>query len=387
MGKKNKTARILEYMKGNQDKFANDLLDFVNIETPSIGNHKEMCDAGVSYIIDKFKEIGYEAETFHLENSGDAIRVCMGKQDAEGTIMLVGHLDTVFPPNTIGTQMFPRIENGKLYGPGALDMKGGVLSMIYAVKALQELDMMPDKKIIAIVNSDEESGSFESRDIIIQQAKESKCVFCLEPAPTGYSPGALKTERFGRSEYQILIHGKSAHSGNNPHDAINPVIEMGKLIHHISNIENDYEDVISSIVYANTGRPKSAMIPGEAELYVDLRYGIPSIGQEIDSLFKNMKPFNEDISLEVIGGIEKPPLTFAEDLFNLAVQIGKEMDIEVTRNTVGGGSDGCFTSGAGTPTLDGLGMNGEFIHNIGEFVYVDTIPYRVTLLARLLQEA
>jgi glutamate carboxypeptidase len=100
-----------------------------------------------------------------------------------------------------------------------------------------------------------------------------------------------------------------------------------------------------------------------------------------------MKPHNDQIKLEVIGKIEKPPLIFDERLYELARNIGKEIGIEMKRAKVGGGSDGNFTSGARVPTLDGMGMIGEYIHNKNEFIYIDSIPVRVTLLARMIQEA
>ncbi|NCU27683.1 M20/M25/M40 family metallo-hydrolase [Candidatus Nomurabacteria bacterium] len=299
---------------------------------------------------------------------------------------MLGHADTVFPAGTVGTEMFPRIEEGKLYGPGAFDMKGGVLSMAYAIKALSELGMFPDKQVVVIVNSDEESGSFFSRDEIIKQALKSKCVFCLEPAPAGNDAGGLKTERYGRSEYTIKIQGRSAHSGNNPHDAINPIIEMSKLTQDIADLENQYEGLISSIVYAHSGTAKTALIPGEAEMYLDIRFETYPVGERIHAHIMNMRPYNEQIKLEITGKIEKPPLMFDKRLFELAQNVGSEIGIEMRKVKVGGGSDGNFTSGAGVPTLDGMGMIGEYIHNNNEFIYIENIPARVTILARMIQE-
>jgi glutamate carboxypeptidase len=102
----------------------------------------------------------------------------------------------------------------------------------------------------------------------------------LEPAPAGHDTGGLKTERYGRSEYTIKIHGRSAHSGNNPHDAINPIIEMSKLIQDIAGLENKYDGLISSIVHVNSGYPKTAIIPGEAEMYLDIRFETYHVGDK-----------------------------------------------------------------------------------------------------------
>lgn len=383
MKNKNKSDAILKYMNEHLDEFTEKLLDFVKIESPGSGD-KKYGDAIAEYAAGLFSDAGCRTEIIPVKEAGNMMRAEIGS--GEETIMLVGHADTVFPAGTTGTEMFPRIEDGKLYGPGAFDMKGGVLSMAFAIKALLELGMFPDRHIVVIVNSDEESGSFFSREEIIKQALKSKCVLCLEPAPAGNDAGGLKTERYGRSEYTVKIHGRSAHSGNNPHDAINPIIEMSKLIQDIADLENQYEGLISSIVYASSGHTKTALIPGEAEMYLDIRFETYDVGELIHKHLMNMRPHNDQIRLEVIGKIEKPPLTFDERLFGIVQDIGREIGIEMRKRKVGGGSDGNFTSGAGVPTLDGMGMTGEYIHNKNEFIYIENIPARVTILARMIQE-
>jgi glutamate carboxypeptidase len=236
------------------------------------------------------------------------------------------------------------------------------------------------------LSGDEETGSTESRDVIVEEAKKAKAVLCLEPAPAGKDRGKLKTERLGRSVYKFEIYGKSAHAGNNPQEGVSPIKEIGRLIGMISELENEFEGVTANAVSVKSGTDSIAMIPGYGEMFADIRFDRKETAEEIHKRIMGLKPFDERIRLKVIGGVEKPLMAYNDRLFSLACSIGDELGVEIKRTRVGGGSDGNFTSGAGTPTLDGMGLTGEALHNENERIYIDDIPFRVALLTRMLQE-
>lgn len=375
--------RFKEYAEENLNEFVEKLIEFVGIESPSCGGKQDL-RLGEEYVYTLFSSLGCKMSVIKNKRAGDIIRAEMGR--GKDQILLIGHYDTVFPKGSIKKGMDVKVEDGMLYGPGALDMKGGIMIMYFAIKALKDLGCMPEKRIVALLNGDEETGSSYSRDAIMDEAAKSKAVICLEPAPAGNDPGRLKTERLGRGVYKIMVHGKSAHAGNNPHEGISPILEIGRLIEMINGIEREYKGITATIVYIKSGAGNIAMIPDYGEMLVDIRFNDEGEMKRVHEKMIDLKPFNEGIRLEVIGEVEKPLMIHNNQLFQLACTIGNELGVEIKRTRVGGGSDGNFTSGIGIPTIDGMGMTGEAIHNVNERVYIENIPFRVALLARMIQE-
>lgn len=375
--------RFKKYAEEHLDAFLEKLMEFVRIESPSCGSKQELRQAE-SYLYDLFQSLGCRMSIIKREKAGDIIKAEIGS--GQDRVLMIGHYDTVFPIGTIQNGMAVKVEDGMLYGPGVLDMKGGIMMMYFALKAFMDLGCMPDKSITVLLSGDEETGSTESRDVIVEEAKKAKAVLCLEPAPAGKDRGKLKTERLGRSVYKFEIYGKSAHAGNNPQEGVSPIKEIGRLIGMISELENEFEGVTANAVSVKSGTDSIAMIPGYGEMFADIRFDRKETAEEIHKRIMGLKPFDERIRLKVIGGVEKPLMAHNDRLFSLACSIGDELGVEIKRTRVGGGSDGNFTSGAGTPTLDGMGLTGEALHNENERIYIDDIPFRMALLTRMLQE-
>lgn len=220
-----KMDSIYKKMEGYLTDFLETLGKFVEYETPS-HEDKGASDICVEFLEKLFTEIGFDMERIPQENCGDDLYGELGK--GEKIALIVGHYDTVFPIGTLKTMPW-RIEGDKAYGPGALDMKGGIVMAYYAIKVLQDLNAMPEGTIGVYFDGNEESGSFYSSKKIIEKAKEYRSALVMEPGVKEL--GSVKTMRYGRGTYTVTIHGRSAHSGSNPESAVSPFLELANQLY------------------------------------------------------------------------------------------------------------------------------------------------------------
>ncbi|MDD2216697.1 MAG: M20/M25/M40 family metallo-hydrolase, partial [Eubacteriales bacterium] len=276
-----------------------------------------------------------------------------------------------------------KMENGKAYGPGILDMKGGIIMAYFSIKALLDLGLMPNKKIGIFFNSDEESGSFCSRDLILEKARQYNNVLVMEPGVNDFH--AIKTGRYGRGTYDIIAYGKAAHSGSNPHLAINPLMELARQLLRIEQWNSDTEGVTFAPTIINGGIAGTCMVPELAYFTMDVRYKTEEQVKTIHERIMKLEALTPGARLEVQGKIDKPVMFADNNLFQKAIQVAKQYGLELKGITVGGGSDGNFTAAEGIPTLDGLGTTGEFLHNPLEYIHMDHVPYRTAMVSKLLQ--
>lgn len=373
------SEKLLNYFEDHLDELLKVLGEVVNLESPS-HEDKTASDKCGKYLQDLFKSIGFKITVIPQELNGDHFTAELGN-GSKGTLC-VGHYDTVFPIGTIRDMPF-KTEGNKAYGPGILDMKGGIIMGYYAAKALQELNMLPADKITFFINGDEESGSFHSSDLIVEEALKNKQVLILEPGLDEI--GQVKTGRYARGTYDIIAHGRAAHSGSNSHQAISPMLELAHQLIRIQEM-NDYErGVTLAPTYMQAGTYGTCMVPETGWISVDVRAKDAELSKKLNDIMMNLPPVTRGVRLEIKGGIDKPPLKGDKKLFESAKKSGAEVGIEVSEVISGGGSDGNFTAAAGAPTLDGLGMSGLNLHNSGEYINIDHIARRTTMLARMIQ--
>ncbi|MBR0597817.1 M20 family metallopeptidase [Sinanaerobacter chloroacetimidivorans] len=371
--------KILTCLQQHQKDFFDMLKEFIELESPS-HEDKETSDKCSQFLEKAFRELGFRIERIPQSTCGDHIYGEIGT--GEGSALILGHYDTVFPLGTIKTMPF-KMEDGKAYGPGILDMKGGIVMAYFALKALIELGLMPEKKIGIFFNGDEESGSFCSSDIIIEKTQNYNCVLVMEPGINDFN--AIKTKRYGRGTYDIIAHGKAAHSGSNSHLAISPLMEIARQLLYIEKWNDETEGVTFTPTVVSGGIAGTCMVPETAYLTMDVRYQTEEIAETIHKKIMNLKALTPNVRLEVQGKIDKPVMVGDKELYQKTLEIGKQYGLELKGITVGGGSDGNFTAAAGIPTLDGLGATGEFLHNSGEYIHIDHVPYRMAMVAKLLQ--
>jgi glutamate carboxypeptidase len=300
-------------------------------------------------------------------------------------VMLLGHLDTVYPLSTLAT-MPCRVADGRLWGPGSFDMKSGIAFMLHAVEALRAWheDKLPRPLTVLLV-SDEEVGSETSRLITENLAKKSAAVLVLEPSHG--LKGAVKTARKGIGEYVLKVTGKAAHSGLDFEKGQSAIVELARQIIAITKLV-DLKHGLTLNVGTVQGGTRVNVIPAEASAVLDVRVRRKQDATGVDRRLCSLKSFNRKCKLEITGGMNRPPMERTPTvvaLYKKAVEIAEQFGWKLEEAAVGGGSDGNFTAGLGIPTLDGLGGVGEGAHAPHESILISELPKRAALLAALIE--
>jgi glutamate carboxypeptidase len=300
-----------------------------------------------------------------------------------GRILGVGHSDTVWPLGTLKTMPF-READGRLWGPGVLDMKAGLAFFIAAMKVLQALDIPVSRQVALWVVSDEEVGSDVSRPLTEKFAKESTAVLVAEPG-TGLQ-GKLKTARKGVGDYVVTVKGKAAHAGVDFTAGASAIVEVARQVEKIATFTN-----LKTGVTVNPGvirgGTRTNVIAGEAQVEVDIRIARMRDYAPLHRRFQGLKAVDKRCTVEVTGGLNRPPMERTKGvaaLYQAARALAlKHLGLQLEESATGGGSDGNFTAGLGIPTLDGIGGVGEGAHAVNESILVDRIADRTALLALL----
>ncbi|MDE3197780.1 MAG: M20 family metallopeptidase [Acidobacteriota bacterium] len=299
-----------------------------------------------------------------------------------GQIMALGHADTVWPMGTLRSMPFREAE-GRLWGPGVLDMKAGLAFFIFAMRALRELDIPVARRVVLQINADEETGSRLSRALTEKTARASRAVLVLEPG-AGLD-GRLKTARKGIGDYRIGIRGVSSHAGVDFEKGASAILELAHQLRRIAGF-TDLKRGITVNPGVISGGTRSNVIAAEASAHVDIRIPRARDAASLDRKFRSLKPADKRCSIEIAGGLNRPPMERTKavrGLFHLARELAKDLAVDLHESATGGGSDGNFTAALGIPTLDGLGAVGEGAHALQESILTGRIPDRVALLAKL----
>lgn len=300
----------------------------------------------------------------------------------DGQILVLGHSDTVWPVGTLKSMPF-REEDGRLWGPGVLDMKGGVAFFLYAVQALRELDVPVPGRVLLQMNSDEEVGSDTSRALTEKNAARSQAVLVLEPG-TGLE-GKIKTARKGIGGYLVTVHGRASHAGVDFTAGASAIVEIARQIEKISGF-TDLKRGLTVNPGVISGGTRSNVVAAEARCEVDFRVMRVRDFPALDRKFRALRPFDKRCKLEIAGGLNRPPMERSPgivQLYRKAQALARELGLELEESLTGGGSDGNFTAALGIPTLDGIGAVGEGAHAAHESILIDRIADRTALLAKL----
>ena len=296
---------------------------------------------------------------------------------------MLGHSDTVWPLGTLRDMPF-RQEDGRLWGPGVFDMKGGIAFFVFAVQALRETEVPVNAHVRLQLNSDEEVGSPTSRELTEMNARASQAVLVLEPA-TGLK-GKLKTARKGVGEFRVAVRGKAAHAGLDYEAGASATLELARQIDRIAAF-TDLERGITVNPGVIAGGTRSNVVAAEAWAQIDVRILHKQDERRLEEKFRALRPFNPRCSLEITGGLNRPPMprsTKNMALFRKARACARQLGVDLEESLSGGGSDGNFTAAMGIPTLDGLGEVGEGAHAVHESILIDRMADRTALLAKLL---
>jgi len=361
------------------------LLDFaqklVRAESPS--DDKAAVDGCVALAAEQAKALGGRVKIHRQKAFGNLLEARFGpksKSGVAGRTMLLGHLDTVWPVGTLKT-MACRVAEGRLWGPGTLDMKAGVAMAFTAIEILTEAGGL-NREIVLLLNGDEEVGSPASRATTEKLAAECGRVYVLEPA----QGLAYKTARKGTGNWRIDVTGVAAHAGVDFEKGASAVLELARLIEKVSSWTDLKRGVTVSVGLVGGGS-KSNVIPAEAWADVDGRIARKADGARLERRFAGLKAVDKRCGLTISGGINRPPMERTRAnarLYFEARALADELGFALPEAATGGASDGNFTSALGVPTLDGMGAVGEGAHARHESVVVEHLGPRTALLAGLL---
>jgi glutamate carboxypeptidase len=372
----------LRYFEARQEALVRTICEFVEIESPS--DNKAAADRMGGFLAGMFEAIGGRGRLHHAEDFGDSLQIDFTGREKVKPVLLLGHFDTVYPVGTLAT-MPCHTTDGRLYGPGALDMKSGIALMLHVIEALQSWHGGLPRPVTVFLVSDEEVGSHSSRGITESLAKESAAVLVLEPAAG--TRGAVKTTRKGVGEYTLTVYGVAAHAGLDPGKGHSAVVELARQITALSKL-NDLERGISVNAGVIRGGTRTNVIAAEAVAEIDVRIKRAKQAAALDRKLRSLKPFDKRCKLTIEGGINRMPMernAGVAALYKKAQAIAKQIDWKLEEAAVGGGSDGNFTAGLGVPTLDGLGGVGEGAHAMHEHIVIAELPRRALLLAGMIE--
>jgi glutamate carboxypeptidase len=333
-----------------------------------------------SYLKSSFEAIGFEMTMHTYENAGPLLIGEMGEGDPSEGIILTGHMDTVFKTGTLEKVPF-RVEDGRAYGPGVLDMKGGINLMLYITKLLKALGYQKPIKIV--ICGDEEHGhAFSDSAQKMQEAcKGYKCAFNME---TGLVDNSITVARKGRIEYQIQVHGKSAHAGANFADGINAIYELANIVLKINELNKKYKDVTFSVGIIQGGSISNA-VPHFAEANVDIRYYNTEDGarirEDIEAICST--PTIPGATAESKINSMFPPFmdTINGSFFQLVDETSQMLGFgAVAPAHLGGSSDASYLTETGLPVLCSMGIKGEWNHTDREYAVIASAQERIKLI-------
>lgn len=372
----------LRFFSQHQHEIVNTIRELVEIESPS--DNKPAVDGIAAFLAQKFEALRGRTQLHRSHDFGDSLQIEFSGNANRKPVLLLGHYDTVYPLGTLAN-MPCKLENGRLRGPGVLDMKSGIALILHAIEALQVWHGALPRPVTVFLVSDEEVGSHSSRKITEALAKESAGVLVLEPA-AGLR-GAVKTARKGVGEYKLRVKGVAAHAGLDPGKGHSAILELSRQIVVMARM-NNLRQGVSVNPGVIQGGTRSNVIAAEASALIDVRIKRAAQGAGINRKLRSLKPFDKHCKLEMTGNINRLPMERTAGvaaLYKKAQQIASQVKWNLDEASVGGGSDGNFTAGMGIPTLDGLGGVGEGAHAVHEFIVVSELPRRALLLAGMIE--
>jgi glutamate carboxypeptidase len=375
-----------EWSRERKEGMVSLLRDLVEIESPS--TDATAVAALALRLSHELSAIGLRTERLPVHGAGPILRAHSPAVDGalEGApvtrpVMLLGHLDTVWPIGTLAARPV-RLDGDLLLGPGCYDMKAGLVVAVWALKALADRGPLPPCTVF--FTPLEEVDCEPYRALMETEMRTCRAVLGFEPAWPG---GAVKTSRKGSGSFLLRAHGRAAHAGADPGRGKNAVIELCRKALEISAMSLPDRGLTLNVGVIRGGiRPN--VIPDLAEIEVDLRYRDPADGHRAEAALRALRPSDPGISLELEGGLHYPPLVRGPHViavYEAAKAVAREMGMDLEEVSSGGASEASFAAALGVPTLDGLGGDGDGAHAEDENVVLSSLPDRVALVAGLIE--
>lgn len=364
--------KLFDKIESLENEYIEFLVDICSIESPS--DYKKGVDAVGEYICEKARNLGWEIEIQKQQVSGDCICITMNPEIAEKPIVFSGHMDTVHPVGLFGTPPV-RIENDKIYGPGVVDCKGGIVAAFFAMRVLNDCGFK-GRPIKLILQSDEEVSSATSNKTTVSfMAEKSKgCIGFLNCE--GYTEGYATVKRKGISKYLFEVTGKAAHSGV-CYNGISAIAEAAQKILEFEKYKNP-EGITFNCGTINGGTVPNT-VPEKCDFAVDIRFSTKEEMEEADKIVEKVskKSYLAGTTCKATLLSRRVPMEIKDDNLKLLEKINEiftENNMPtLLKNSSNGGSDASDISSYGIPCVDSIGVRGGAIHNKGEFVYKNSI--------------
>jgi glutamate carboxypeptidase len=356
------------------------------VETESPSGDVMGSRAVVSLLAEEAKTLDGVTSVERIESPGYGEHLLIRSFDraevSDGSILLVGHTDTVHPRGSLAERPW-REEGSRIYGPGIFDMKANCALLLEALRACAANSLLPRRKVVLVLTCDEETGSETGRALIEEEARRACSALVLEPPASG---GRVKTARKGTGIFNMEVRGRAAHAGLEPEKGASAILELARQIERLQVLNNPERGTTVNVGVIRGGT-RSNVVAAEAHAEIDVRFSTQEEARHLDAFIKGASPFDERVQISVSGGINRPPLernAGVVSLYNRARSISALLDFELGEASVGGASDGNFIAALNVPVLDGLGISGDGAHATHEHILADDIATRGALLAALI---
>ena len=384
-------AQLLDFCRAEAPWVRETVEALVRLESPS--DDKPAVDRCGIELERRLAAVGAVVERLSQTDRGDHLRGRWqsrtsrdrsnpGAGQHTSQILLLGHLDTVWPVGSL-VAMPIRESDGRLYGPGIFDMKSGIAASLLALRALDAIEATPAARVAMLWTTDEEVGSATSRALIEEEARRSRAVLVLEPSLPG---GGAKTSRKGVGEFTIVAHGVAAHAGLDPGKGASAIHELARQILALESLQ-DRDRGITLNAGTIAGGSRANVVAAEATASIDVRVQTMADAARVEASILALRPAHPSVRLDIRGGINRPPLERSGDvvrLYKQAAAVAAALGQPLPEGSAGGGSDGNFTAALGVPTLDGLGPQGDGAHARHEHVVIEDLTWRGAFLAGLI---
>ncbi len=368
------------------EQFLNDFETLVNMDSSS-DNLDGVYEVAL-YLAARLEALGLKAEvTRQGEDGVPCLKACTPSRNGRYDFMFLGHMDTVFPTGEALRRPFS-IKGDRAHGPGANDMKGGLLLAVNVVERLKEEGALEGLAICLAFNGDEETGSRNSRQWIEDAAADCDRVLVFEPCRPGFR---YVVNRKGGYRVRVTARGVSSHAGADPEKGVNAVVELAHQIGRINALNRPGSGITAQCTVISGG-DKTNIVPDEASVDVDVRYSTMDEMREADAFFKTLseETLLPGASVEVALRGQRPPLQSSpesEQLWQQLRRAAEKQGIDAGAISTGGCSDGNWTAAMGIPTIDGMGPVGENSHRVDEYMELKSIIPAITVVAELCKKA
>ena len=388
-----RALELLAHFESQRDEARDLLRRLVAIDSPT--SDKTGVDRLGALLAAEFRAAGAGVAILRQETAGDVVRAAFGPPAEEGSgsgsgvraaasaAMLLGHLDTVWPLGEAARRPF-RTEGPWAYGPGAFDMKAGLVLCVLLARAAGRGVLRPRLPVVCLFSGDEETGSPASRPLIEAEARASRYVLGLEPSNPD---GGAKTMRKGVGRVVVGVEGLAAHAGIDPEKGVNAIEELAAQVLAVKLLANAATGTTVHAGLIEGGVAKNVVAP-RARVEFDVRVPSPEEWTRVERAVLNLRPRDPRARLRVEAALTHPPMVrtvAVAALYEWARGVAREVGFDLGEGSTGGGSDGSHCAALGVPVLDGLGVEGEGAHAGHERVRLDRIAPRAAFLAGILE--